>query len=900
MSINKSRLIFLLPIILILGGFLRLLFLITPSMDSDQAVTGLMARHILGGEFPFFFYAQDYCGSIEAYLVSIFFFFFGVSRFILDLTICIESLLFILLLYYLARSIFDEKIALLSAVFAAFSSYFLIFHSVLARAAYIEIAIIGVLLFIFGHRIIYRDARTSRNFFFLGFLCGLGMWTHLLILFYLPPIFLLLFLKDKWFWVRRTILFFLLGLILGGLPLWVHNTIHLLATWHFLMDTPGGSAAVSTSLKEFFLYRFPEALGVRFNETQRFFIPFFSFPLYIGYLIVFLFLFLSHWKHFVNMIKFRINQNTGLDLFLLFLLFFPFIFAFSGFASSHTSRYLVPLFSGLPILFAVFTDRLKSCSFGIAFLFLLLHLFSNIYGTIKVLPLFSNEQTRNYQQARKIDQDLFSFLRERKIKSVYTPDYWISVQLTFDSREEIIFAQPVGDRYPPFTWLTDRDSHPAFLFRGGNKEFEETLKSIGGTYQKSHISKYSLYYNFSPPPYRYTELLPANWQATATHNPESATNVFDRDLTTGWSSGINQLPGIVLQVDLRTIIPNLGRITLLSGNPGDLPRDLRLEISPDGRQWRTIREIHGYWGGLFWSGPHPFFRPQDGRMDITFPPQAGRYVRLAQLGRDPTCAWTVSECLFYQAQPESKQTTDNFGKLIPFLKQFDVARIYTTPWIQSQFPWEWQTEQWALISQEGKEGLFQTLSKPVFIVYKENVAGLAHFLTNNLGRPFKKYEIGDQVVFSLPSSSEDYHLLSAKGWRFQTNFNPGKAYLAADGKLTTRWSTDRPQEPGTFFQINLGRLERVARLRLLAGNSRKDFPRGFSIQSSTDGQNWSSLNPVLSPVSLHWTGETLMKGSGPDLDFIFPPTPMRLLKIIQTGKDRVYYWSIHEIELYNK
>ena len=223
-------------------------------MDSDQAVTGLMARHILGGEFPFFFYAQDYCGSIEAYLVSTVFLFFGATRFTLNLTICLESLFFILFIYYLARFIFDKETALLSALFSALASYYLIFHSVLARAAYIEIPIIGVLLFIVAFKIIYRQEGDNRNIFILGFFCGLGIWTHFLIVFYLPPIFLFWFIKDRWFWRRRAFLFFLLGLILGGLPLWVHNIAHPLVTWHYLLGTAGGDEPALTSLKDFFLY----------------------------------------------------------------------------------------------------------------------------------------------------------------------------------------------------------------------------------------------------------------------------------------------------------------------------------------------------------------------------------------------------------------------------------------------------------------------------------------------------------------------------------------------------------------------------------------------------------------------------------------------------------------------
>ena len=868
-------------------------------MDSDQAVTGLMARHILGGEFPFFFYAQDYCGSIEAYLVSTVFLFFGATQFTLNLTICLESLFFILFIYYLARFIFDKTTALLSALFSSLASYYLIFHSVLARAAYIEIPIIGVLLFIVAFKIIYRQEGDNQNIFVLGFLCGLGIWTHFLIVFYLPPIFLFWFIKDRWFWGRRSFLFFLLGLILGGLPLWVHNIAHPLVTWHYLLGTAGGDEPALTSLKDFFLSRFPEALGVRNNDTEKFCLPYFSFSLYIVYLGLFLFLLFSRGKSLFNLLKLRMDRSSGLDLLLLFLFLFPVIFSLSGFASGHTTRYLQPIFVVLPILFAVLTQKIKTYSVVLASLFIVLHLFSNVYGTITRLPLVSKKELVQYRQARENDRNLFKFLKANNIKHVYTHDYWNSLRLTFDSQEEILFAQPVGERYPFYSDLIDRDRSPAFLFGGDNKDFEETLKNIGGTYRKSQVAGYSLYHDFSPPPYRFTELEPTDWKILADSNPEATVNIFDRDLSTRWSSNTPKKSGQVLQIDLGQVIPDLGRVTLLAGKAEELPRGLRLEISQDGREWQIIREVHGFWGDLFWSGPHPFYRPYEGRMDIIFVPHGGRYLRFTQLGNDASYAWSITECFIYQAHPITEPVAYDRAPLLSYLKKVSPTKIYTTPWIQSQFPLEWRTKQRALALQEDDESLVQTLSNPIFVVEKENASTLDHFLKNIFKRPYQEQEIAGRWVISIPSSSDQYQPLSRKNWRFQTNYNPQKAYLAADGKLTTRWTTDRPQVPGAFFQIDLGKTERVARIRLLVGNSRNDFPRGYSLQSSTDGKTWDSLNTIISPVALHWTGETLLKGSA-DLDVIFPTRPMRLIKIVQTGKDDVYYWSIHEIEIYKR
>jgi len=898
---NKRDHVLLMALILLLGGILRFLFLVTPHMDSDQAVNGLMARHILQGEFPFFFYGQDYCGSIEAYLVSTVFFLLGPSRFMLNSAIGLESLFFIILIYFLAWTIADKKTALLAALFTAVPSYYLFFHSVLARSAYIEIPIIGVLLFIISQKIVYRDESQSRNFLLLGFLCGLGIWTHFLIIFYLPPIFLLLFIKDQWFWGRRTILFLLLGLILGGLPLWIHNSVHPLVTWHYLMNTSGGSEPVLTSLKDFFLFRFPEALGLRNNETARFTIPYFSPVLYLIYLGSFVFLLISGRKGFIRLFRLKIEPDNGRVLLLLFLLLYPLIFSFSGFASAHTSRYLLPLFSVLPILYAVFTKKLQSFYGAWAFLFIILTLFSNIYGTVTRVPLFNKNQVKQFHEARKKEQDLFKFLKEKNIRRVYCHDYWISEQLKFDSKEEIIFAQPMYDHYPPHTDLVDRDPRAAFLFQGDNKDFESTLKNIGGTFQKSQVFGYSIYHTFSPPSFRFIELDPTPFTAAADSNPIERINIFDRDLNTRWSSQAPQKPGVNLQIDLGQVVPNLGRITLLSGKTEDLPRRIQLEISLDGRKWQTIREATGLWGDLFWSGPHPFYRPGIGRVDITFSSRSGRFLRLTQLGSDPTYYWSVAECFIFQAQaqPTSQPAPWDVTQLISYLNRFNISNIFTTPWIQSQLPLDWREKQKSLVLQEGKDGQVQTLSSPVFVVEKDNSTALTHFLINNFKQPYQEQEISGQVVYSFPPSSDRFRPLSPKNWRFQTNYNPQKASLAADGKMSTRWTTDRPQVPGAYFRIDLGRMEKVARIRFLVGESINDFPRGYSIRYSADGQTWTLLDSIMSPVSLHWTGETLLKG-GNDLDLTFPSTSMRYLQINNTGKDNVYYWSIHEVEIYER
>src|SRR4030067_3541582 len=60
--------------------------------NADEAVVALMARHILQGERPVFFYGQAYMGSLDALLVAIGFYLLGEQVWVIRL---VQSLLFL-------------------------------------------------------------------------------------------------------------------------------------------------------------------------------------------------------------------------------------------------------------------------------------------------------------------------------------------------------------------------------------------------------------------------------------------------------------------------------------------------------------------------------------------------------------------------------------------------------------------------------------------------------------------------------------------------------------------------------------------------------------------------------------------------------------------------------------
>src|SRR5574344_689667 len=95
---RKEKIIFIL--ILFIAFALRLDFLIANNftLDSDEAIVGLMAKHINEGKTsPIFYYGQHYLGSLEAYAVAGLFKFFGFSAIALKAVPLIFSLIFVVL-----------------------------------------------------------------------------------------------------------------------------------------------------------------------------------------------------------------------------------------------------------------------------------------------------------------------------------------------------------------------------------------------------------------------------------------------------------------------------------------------------------------------------------------------------------------------------------------------------------------------------------------------------------------------------------------------------------------------------------------------------------------------------------------------------------------------------------
>src|SRR5437764_15006037 len=113
----RRHLLFVGVLVLIAAARFAILLTSQTHVHSDEAIIGLMGKHILEGRyFPFYMYGQPYNAGAawEAYLAAIAFALFGVSVIALKACIVALSLLCLFLFYCMCLSFYDVRTALLA------------------------------------------------------------------------------------------------------------------------------------------------------------------------------------------------------------------------------------------------------------------------------------------------------------------------------------------------------------------------------------------------------------------------------------------------------------------------------------------------------------------------------------------------------------------------------------------------------------------------------------------------------------------------------------------------------------------------------------------------------------------------------------------------------------------
>jgi 4-amino-4-deoxy-L-arabinose transferase-like glycosyltransferase len=203
--------------------------------------------------------------------------------------------------------------------------------------------------------------------------------------------------------------------------------------------------------------------------------------------------------------KRRQNQiHQGIDLLLFFAVMMTGAYLFSGYGGARTPRYLLPLYSVIPIVFATFLCDLERYAKSLSRIIIVTFLIVHISGFL-AMPTSLFFQPSNYLRWYYIEdprlipvsnKPIIEFLRTQRIFHVYTK-YSLGMPLIFDSKEQILtsFGEPC--RYPQYDKSVARSERVAYLFHANSPEnirFQIILARGNIPYKKVHIAYSDVYY----------------------------------------------------------------------------------------------------------------------------------------------------------------------------------------------------------------------------------------------------------------------------------------------------------------------------------------------------------------------------------------------------------------------
>lgn len=235
--------------------------------------------------------------------------------------------------------------------------------------------------------------------------------------------------------------------------------------------------------------------------------------------------------------------------------------------------------------------------------------------------------------------EIISECERLQLNSVYAP-VDLADKLYFQAKGSVHFSFLNGEPL--------KKSSPAlkkgFLIPDQESRFfEEYLASLNISYKKKPLTHHEIYYAIQTLPLG-EELNSESWVG-----PERA---FDRDLSTRWSTYAPQQPGQHFEIELPKI-ETLTGMELRAPAYTDLPEQLQIEVSRNGKNWNEITVVKLKPYPLYWLNQVPFTSKTDGRAEISFQPVRAKFIRLTQTGTNRIFYWSVSELFLFKESGRS-------------------------------------------------------------------------------------------------------------------------------------------------------------------------------------------------------------------------------------------------------
>lgn len=431
-------------------------------LHAEEAIQGLMARHILKGELQLFTYGLPYLGTLQAHWIALCTLVGGSSTAVLKWAAALDSLLLVMANYLLAREIAggDRRVGLLAAILTAVGPLYLIEWSLRPRGGHLEAATFSALaIFALLRAIRAANDPDSKGTGMLwlagcGLLLGVGLWVQLTVVYALAACLIGLLFYGGRLRTRGTAWLAFVGpFVVGGLPLWLFNVRYPGRTIQFLMEglrTGGLASDPAGRIFDLMTVTFPVLMGSRQTMASESIGRLFVMLSWAGYLIALgaaaLAISAAARRHKAKTEGATEAAPNGAGLLFLFAFMGGLVFLLGPFRHQASDpAVLLPLYAAVPPLAA----------FGIVYWWSRKGLARILAGAAIAAILLTN--VAGYRSARRdivqptiqgipVPNDLSTiraFFASENIGYVYT-NFLIGYRLAFESNESII---PCTDRY---------------------------------------------------------------------------------------------------------------------------------------------------------------------------------------------------------------------------------------------------------------------------------------------------------------------------------------------------------------------------------------------------------------------------------------------------------------------
>lgn len=499
--------------------------------NADEAVVALMARHILQGERPVFFYGQAYLGSLDAWLIAGAFALFGPS---VAAARVVQSLLYlgtIATTYALGLKIFaDRWAATAAALLLAIPTVLVTLYTTATLGGYGETLLIGNGLLLWAVRLrgsagATPGVRSTVEGLLFGALAGFGFWGFGLLGVYLLPIAVALVAplfhrgergektdsKISALSAHSAVNYFtaLLGFALGSAPWWWAAASGGAAA----LSELGGSAIAGASahgpLGNIALHLFSlVVLGLPVIAGLRppWGVTWLALPLWP--LALPLFFGVGGWAAHVARRDWKKAMLFGVGLTALGA------FVLTPFGADPSGRYFLPLAAPLALFTGDLLRRVRSERPRWAIALLAGLIVFNLWGTLQSARAFPPGLTTQFDAVAQVDQrDLpavIDFLRTHGETRGYT-NYWVEFPMAFLSDEQLLYSAALpyhpnfsytrrDDRYPPYAAAVAASSRAAYVTTRHpalDGRLRAQFVALGVTFSETTLGDFHIFYGLS-------------------------------------------------------------------------------------------------------------------------------------------------------------------------------------------------------------------------------------------------------------------------------------------------------------------------------------------------------------------------------------------------------------------